>query len=211
MKGTSHVLIGAMAGAGAGLYLDADSLTLAICASVGGAAGLVPDLDTNGLASNAVTISKKKVKTPLLLMGVGVVCYAVYQFFQGTGSLSLKQLGLGIGMLILSAVITQKRMLTLTGVGVILGGVALDRTWLVLFGLFVVLASFFPHRSYTHSLLGFGFFALILRMAEADLQLEGLYLAGMAGYASHLIADMKLLPMNRRGVKLFAPIWNKEF
>jgi len=210
MKGTSHALIGAVAGVGAGLCLDADSLTLAICASVGGVAGLIPDLDTNGLASNAVTLSKKKVKTPLLLMGIGVVCYALYPFFQGAESLSLKQLGLGIGMMLLSAVITQKRMLTLTGVGVILGGVALDRSWLVLFGLFVVLASFLPHRSYTHSLLGLGFFALIMRLAETDLQLEGLYLAGMVGYVSHLIADMKLLPVNRRGVKLFAPIWNKE-
>ncbi|MFS0574070.1 metal-dependent hydrolase [Sporosarcina sp. 179-K 3D1 HS] len=211
MKGTSHLVIGTAAGACAGLYLNADPLTLVICAAVGGLSGVMPDLDTNGLASNTVTLSKKKVKTPLLLMGIGVVIYAFYQFIQGTDAMLFKQLGIGVGMVILSAVITQKRMLTLTGVGIVMGGVALDRTWLVLLGIFVILASFLPHRSYTHSLLGLGFFSLILQLAQTDLQLEGLYLAGMAGYASHLVADMRILPMNRRGVKLFAPVWNKEF
>lgn len=212
MKGTAHVLIGAAAGAGICLYQDTSLLTIAIGATVGAVAGVIPDLDTNGLASNAVTLSKKKVKTPLFLMGIGVMFYAVFQLFSGSADTSFaKQAGIGAGMLILSMIMTQKRMLTITGAGVVMAGVALDWTWLLLFGIYVIIASFLPHRSYTHSLLGLLFFAVIAKMAQADLNLDGIYLAGITGYASHLIADMKILPMNRRGVKIFAPVWNKEF
>jgi len=49
-----------------------------------------------------------------------------------------------------------------------------------------------------------------LHHLQQEWAFEGLLIAGIAGYTSHLIADMKLLPMNRRGVKWFAPLWNKE-
>jgi len=48
-------------------------------------------------------------------------------------------------------------------------------------------------------------------MFQEAMDLEGLLIVGVVGYISHLITDMKCLPMNRRGVKLFAPVWNKEF
>ena len=50
-----------------------------------------------------------------------------------------------------------------------------------------------------------------MHMAQATLDFDGLFFVGVLGYISHLVADMKMLPVNRRGVKLFAPIWNKEF
>jgi inner membrane protein len=39
---------------------------------------------------------------------------------------------------------------------------------------------------------------------------DGLFQAAMIGYISHLIGDMKFLPFNKKGVKLFLPLSSKE-
>ena len=149
-----------------------------------------------------------------MLMGIGVILYSLNQLFISTtfDLQFLLSILIGGGMVVLSKVMTQKRMLTLTGIGVIMGGVALGMTlWIVLLGVYILIASFLPHRSYTHTLIGLSFFAVIMHMAQATLDFDGLFFVGVLGYISHLVADMKMLPVNRRGVKLFAPIWNKEF
>ena len=214
MKGSSHLTIGIVAGLGVGLYTQAEPLTIGIFAAVGGVSGVFPDLDTNGLASNKITLSKGLIKTPLMLMGIAVIVYSLYQsFISMTIDMQLLlSILIGGGMMLLSNVITQKRMLTITGIGIVMGGVALDMTlWIMLLGVYIIIASFLPHRSYTHSLIGIVFFGVIMYLAQTALQYEGLFIVGIIGYTSHLIADMKLLPVNRRGVKFFAPFWNKEF
>ncbi|MBE1554755.1 metal-dependent hydrolase [Sporosarcina limicola] len=214
IKGTSHLTIGAAGGIGVGLYTQADPLTLGLFAAVGAVSGLIPDLDTNGLASNKITLSKGLIKTPLMLMGIGIIIYSLYQSFISTtfDFQLLLSILIGGGMVVLSKIITQKRMLTLTGVGVVMGGLALNMTlWIMLLGVYILIASFLPHRSYTHTIIGLSFFAGIMHMAQTALSFDGLFLVGIVGYISHLVADMKALPVNRRGVKFFAPIWNKEF
>lgn len=214
MKGISHLAIGTATGIGIGLYTEASPLTLGVFAIVGGISSLIPDLDTNGLASNKITLSKGIIKAPMRLIGVGLVLYALYQAFSSLlFDLSfIIWILIGGGMVGASNIMKQKHMLTFTGIGVVIAGLAFNITmWLILLGVYVIVASFLPHRSYTHSLIGLGFFAIILYMAEEALSFEGIFLVGLVGYISHLLADMKLLPANKRGVKLFAPIWNKEF
>ena len=214
MKGSSHLTIGAATGIGVGLYTEANPTTLICFAVVGAVAGLIPDLDTNGLASNKITISKGVIKTPLLLMGIGVILYTLYQsyFASHIDLQTLIRICIGGGMVLLATIITQKRMLTITGVGLIMGGVALNMTiWIVLLGVYIIISSFLPHRSYTHSLIGLVYFSVIMFLAQKALNLDGLLLVGALGYLSHLLADMKVLPVNRRGVKFFAPLWNKDF
>lgn len=63
-------------------------------------------------------------------------------------------MAIGISMTAISAKIRQKHMLTITGIGVLAGGVILQELWLILFGIYILIASFVSHRSYTHSLLG---------------------------------------------------------
>jgi inner membrane protein len=102
-------------------------------------------------------------------------------------------------------------MLTITGLGVLAGGISLQEIWLIMLGIYIIIASFVPHRSYTHSLLGIVFFALISHYLEASLRIEGIFLTCLLGYISHLVADMKVLPFNKRGVKFFLPFSAKEF
>lgn len=214
MKGVSHLAIGAVTGIGIGLFEQVDPLTVGVFAVIGGICGLVPDLDTNGLAANKITLSKKMIKSPMLILGTLVILFALYQALtmSGFNEQFLYRIFVGGGLLLLATIITQKRMLTLTGAGVVASGVAMDMTvWVILLGVYMIMASFLPHRSYTHSIIGVIFFGIILYMAESALNMQGLFYVGLAGYVSHLIADMKLLPINKRGVKLFAPLWNKEF
>ena len=213
MEGSTHAVIGVTVGAFAGYQVQPDVTTIAVGALVGGVSALVPDLDTNGLASNRITLSKKITQWLMQLVGAGILIAIVYQFFNSGFSPSLLLYG-GIGLLffIVSRFITQRRMLTLTGVMVMwLGFVMHQSIGILLAGSYIVIASFLSHRSYTHSLLGLFFYAFILNQLQQEWALNGVLAAGIAGYASHLIADMKLLPMNRRGVKWFAPFWNKEW
>lgn len=62
MKGSSHLAIGVTVGAVTGFVTQPDISTILICGAIGGILGVVPDLDTNGLASNRITLSKKVSK-----------------------------------------------------------------------------------------------------------------------------------------------------
>ncbi|WP_339251654.1 metal-dependent hydrolase [Sporosarcina sp. FSL W8-0480] len=212
MKGSSHAAIGAAAGAIAGYQMQPDLYTIVVSSLIGGVSALVPDLDTNGLASNRITLSKKFAQWLMQSVGIGTLVAIAYQFFTtGFSPSIILYAGIGLLFFIISHFITQRRMLTLTGVMVMWLGIVMHQSiGILLAGSYIVIASFLPHRSYTHSLLGLAFYAFILHHLQQEWAFEGLLVAGIAGYTSHLIADMKLLPINRRGVKLLAPLWNKE-
>jgi inner membrane protein len=135
----------------------------------------------------------------------------VYIFFEGTGSERWLGIGAGVAIIVIASYIKQRHMLTITGLGVLAGGISLQEIWLILLGIYIIIASFIPHRSYTHSLLGIGFFAFIAHYFEASIRIEGIFLTCLLSYSSHLIADMKVLPFNKRGVKFFLPFSSKEF
>ncbi|PIC99179.1 MULTISPECIES: metal-dependent hydrolase [unclassified Sporosarcina] len=213
MKGTSHLFIGTVVGAVAGYAVQPDIQTALIGAAVGGISGVVPDLDTNGLASNSITLSKKVSKWLMETAGIVILLTLIYQvFIEGLSQDIYVYGGIGLLLLIVSRIITQRRMLTITGILVMLLGFVLDQSpGILLAGSYIIIASFLPHRSYTHSIIGIVFYAYILKHLYAQWPIDGLVAAGLAGYISHLLADMKVLPVNRRGVKWFLPLWGREF
>lgn len=214
MKGSSHAYIGAAAGAIAGFQINpADPVIIATCAIIGSISALVPDLDTNGTASNRITLSKSFSQWLMRLVGMGLLIAIAFQYVQtGLTPKIILFAAIGALLLVVSRFIKQKRMLTLTGILVMAIGFVLHQSiGILLAGSYIIMASFLPHRSYTHTLIGLAFYAFILHHINEQWPIDGLIIAGTAGYASHLIADLKLLPVNRRGVKLFAPIWNKEW
>ncbi|WP_153730906.1 metal-dependent hydrolase [Sporosarcina obsidiansis] len=213
MRGTSHLVIGAAIGAAVGYQTQPELTTVLICTAVGGASALVPDLDTNGLATNRVTLSKKVSQMVLRFLGLAMLIVMVYLSLQRGYQTSDLTYGIaGAVLVVLSQVITQRRLLTLTGIFVVVFGLYLhNSTGIILAGSYIVIASFLPHRSYTHSIVGIVFYAFILHYLLLQWPMTGVFVAGLAGYASHIVADMKILPMNRRGVKPFAPLWNRVF
>lgn len=101
-------------------------------------------------------------------------------------------------------------MLTITGVAVIVGGFSLEELWVILLGIYIMIASVSSHRSYTHSLVGVGFFGYIAFLFDSSLGMDGVFYACLGGYISHLIGDLRILPFNKRGVKMFLPLSSKE-
>lgn len=58
--------------------------------------------------------------------------------------------------------------------------------WTMLAGLYIAIAAYVPHRSFTHSFLGVGLAGMIGFLASPNLVYFGFF---MAGYLSHLFAD----------------------
>lgn len=208
MKGSTHAVIGAAGGFVVANTLQTDPTTTVIFVGLGAVSGLIPDLDIDGKLSGRITFSHKIIRRIAQLIGLMMIFYS---FYQGTDT--EKYIGIGIGALIIgiASSIQQKHMLTITGIGVLVGGFSLDETWIILMGVYVIIASLIAHRSYTHSIIGVIFFGMIASNLENSLGIHGIYYTCLVGYISHLAADSKLLPMNQRGIKLFLPFSSKEF
>ncbi len=206
MNGTAHAAIGAATGFVVANTLHDASATLFLV-GLGSISGLIPDLDIDGKLRGKITLSHQMIRTVAPLIGLLIVFYS---FFKGADTEKYIGIGIGLGMIAISSCIRQKHMLSITGAGVIAGGIFLEETWLLLFGVYILIASLISHRSYTHSILGVIFFGFIASKLEVSLEIDGTFYTCLAGYISHLIADSKLLPVNKRGVKLFLPISSME-
>lgn len=174
---------------------------------LGGISGLIPDLDIDGKLRGKITLSHKVIRLSALIIGIMMV---IYSFFEK--SEIERWIGIGIGLLIMfiSSLIKQKHMLTITGVAVLLGGLSVEEIWIILLGIYIMIASVSSHRSYTHSLVGIAFFGYIAFLFESSLGMDGVFYTCLGGYISHLIGDLKILPFNKRGVKMFLPLSSKE-
>ncbi|MCF6136653.1 metal-dependent hydrolase [Pseudalkalibacillus berkeleyi] len=208
MKGTSHLLVGGVAGLVTSNVLQTDPLTTGILIISGGIAGLVPDIDVDGTLSNKITNSHKFLQTLAYIIGVIIMAYS---FMTGSDSEKWNGIGAGVGIILIASFITRRHMLLVSGLGVVAAGLFLDENWLFLSGIYITVASIVPHRSYTHSILGVIFFGVIASQLETSVGVNGLYWACLAGYVSHLVGDMKFLPVNKRGIKLFLPFSTKDF
>ena len=207
LNGTSHAVIGSATGfMVANVFQTSPSATL-LLVGLGGVSGLIPDLDIDGKLRGKITLSHKMIRLAALVIGMMMI---LFSYLEKIGT--ERWLGIGIGLLIIVAAsfIKQKHMLTITGIAVVAGGVSLQELWLILLGIYLVIASFTSHRSYTHSILGIIFFGVIASNLESSIGIQGVFYSCIGGYISHLIADLKILPFNKRGVKLFLPLSSKE-
>ena len=207
VNGTAHTAIGAATGfIVANTFENEPSVTL-LLVGLGAVSGLMPDLDIDGKLRNKITLSHKVIQAAAQLIGILLI---IYSFYEERNMERWMGIGIGFGMMILSAFIKQKHMLIISGVGVLAGGFSLQENWLLLLGIYILIASLVSHRSYTHSILGIVFFGFIAFNLERSVGIEGVYYACLGGYISHLVADLKLFPFNKRGIKLFLPLSTKE-
>jgi inner membrane protein len=203
LNGTAHTAIGAATGFIAANTFHSSPTETIILVGLGAVSGLMPDLDIDGKLRGKITLSHKVIRLTALLIGVLMVFYS---FYEGTATEKWFGIGSGLVIMIVSSLIKQKHMLTITGIGVLVGGISLSEVWLILLGVYVIIASITSHRSYTHSILGVIFFGIIASKLEVSLGIHGVYYACLGGYISHLLADLKILPFNKRGIKLFLPV-----
>ncbi len=207
MNGTSHMAIGAATGFMVANSFGSGPDITATLVAIGGISALMPDMDIDGKLSNRLTFSSKMIKAVAQIIGFLMM---VYSYLEGTGKEQWLGISYGAGMIAISTFITQRRMLSITGIGVTACGWQLNETWLWMLGVFILIASFVSHRSYTHSFLGIVYYSFVAYYLEASLMIEGVFEACVIGYVSHLIGDMKILPFNKRGIKVFLPLSSKE-
>lgn len=207
MNGTAHAVIGSATGyIVANTYQTSPYATL-LFVGLGAVSGLMPDLDIDGKLRGKITLSHKMVRLSAMIIGLLMIFYSVLEKMAAE-----RWMGVGIGLLIVlvASLIKQKHMLTISGIAVLLGGLSLGELWIILLGIYFIIASLTSHRSYTHSILGVVFFGIIAFHLESSLGILGVFYTCLAGYISHLIADLKILPFNKRGIKLFLPLTSKE-
>ncbi|MFT8320736.1 MAG: metal-dependent hydrolase [Bacillus sp. (in: firmicutes)] len=207
MKGTSHAVVGAATGFIVANSIQATPTTTVVLVGLGGISGLMPDMDIDGKLSNKITLSHQVFKNLAQVIGLLMIFYSVYK---GSVQDMLYGIGLGSAIILISYLLKQRHMLTVTGIGVLLGGISLQELWLTLLGFFIIISSFIPHRSYTHSILGIIYYGYIAFLLEQSIKIEGVYYTCLLAYISHLVCDFRLLPFNKRGVKLFLPLSSKE-
>ena len=207
MNGTLHAAVGSATGFVVANSLQTSPTATLLLVGLGGISGLIPDLDIDGKLRGKITLSHKVIRLSALIIGIMMV---IYSFFEK--SEIERWLGVGIGFLIMliASLIRQKHMLTITGIAVLVGGLSVEELWVILLGIYIMIASVSSHRSYTHSLIGVVFFGFIASLFESSLGIEGVFYACLGGYISHLIGDLKILPFNKRGVKMFLPLSSKE-
>jgi inner membrane protein len=203
LNGTAHTAIGAATGFIVANTFHSSPTETIILVGLGAVSGLMPDLDIDGKLRGKITLSHKVIRLAALFIGV---LMAFYSFYEGKAAEQWFGIGSGLAIMIVSSLIKQKHMLTITGIAVLAGGISLSEVWLILLGVYIVAASITAHRSYTHSILGVIFFGVIASKLEGSLGMDGIFYACLGGYISHLIADLKILPFNKRGIKLFLPV-----
>lgn len=207
MNGTSHAAIGAITGFFIANNYQADPKTTVILVAVGGVTGLVPDLDIGGKLRRRLTIPHTYIRNIARLIGI---LLTIYSLFQKADTSPYIAGGIGATLFLLASIFKQKHMLMVTAFCVFIGGYLLEENWILLFGVYIFIASVSSHRSYTHSLVALCLFSFIGYLFEQSIGIEGIYYTCLFGYISHLIADSRLLPFNKRGVPLFLPLSQKE-
>lgn len=209
MKGSSHAVIGAATGVGTAVWLQSTPIETALFACVGGVAALVPDLDVNGKLANKITVEKKWL---ILFFTAAGLLLALYSYFMLFGLKQATGFMISLGLLLLPRLfIKQRMMLFLTGLLVMYAGWYINETWVLYAGLFILFSSLVSHRTWTHSIIGILFFYLVAAEIARAYPVPGLLAVLVLSYVSHLVADMRILPANKKGTKFFYPIWKKEF
>ncbi|MFU0791843.1 MAG: metal-dependent hydrolase [Virgibacillus proomii] len=207
MNGTVHAAIGTVTGFIVANNLQSSPSETVLLISLGATSALIPDLDIDGKLRGKITLSHKILRAVTQVVGILLIIYSLYKGVDYRGWIGI---GIGFALLSLSLSIKRKHMLTITGIGILAAGVSFGEVWLSLVGIYIIIASFVPHRTYTHSIVGLIFFGYIAFQFQQSMKIEGAYYTCVIGYISHLIADSKCIPFNRRGIKLFLPFWNKE-
>ncbi|OMP66932.1 metal-dependent hydrolase [Domibacillus epiphyticus] len=209
MKGSTHAVIGAATGLGVSIWINASPIETAVLSGIGAISALVPDLDVNGKLANKITVEKKWL---ILFFTAAGLLLALYSYLMLSGIKQMSGFFISIGLLLLPRLfIKQRTMLFITGAFILYTGWRIDQLWIMYTALFIIFSSIVSHRTWTHSLIGTALFAVVALEISRAYPLPGLFATLLLGYVSHLAADMKMLPSNKKGTKWFYPLWKKEF
>ncbi|QHJ07837.1 metal-dependent hydrolase [Hymenobacter busanensis] len=207
MRGSSHLAIGLITGAGIAAVAPDLKLSLPGIA-LAGFSSLAPDLDHPGSRlSKRLGFAQNFVRWAFAGAGVLLAVFAHFNLAPGPNqrvafTAALSMFLIGMAMQNQSA---RKLALLFTGVASVLAGLYWQFLWLSLLGAFVATAPFTSHRTWTHTIWAAALWTYIGYLANKDLGWHGVAAYAGGGYMSHLLADT----LTKSGIRYVLPLSDK--
>ncbi len=209
MRGTAHLTIGlitgvAIAGLVPGLPFSLPGIALA------GFSSLAPDLDhPESRLSQRLGFAQKYVRYVFTLGALAIAGFSYAQMRPGPEQRLYYTVALAFGLIgvAMQGGSTRKLALLFTGLGTVVAGLYTEQLWASLLGVFISLAPFTTHRSWTHTIWAVGLWTYIGHLADQRLGWHGVAVFAGAGYASHLVADT----LTKSGIRYFFPLVDFSF
>lgn len=210
MTGKTHLAIGMTIGAMAAVYYTNVMEDAAIYIAVASFSALAADLDGNSMLSSKLGKLSKLIREFTLWFGILFAALIGYYYVTETSPSPL-YLGAAGAVFLLGLVAKQgvirNVLVSVVGAALVYAGYVHQMHWLVGFGLFVAFVPWLKHRGMTHTIWAIPIWGAIGWGLEQHIQLEGIALISILGYASHLIADT----LTPSGVKWLYPLMKKSF
>jgi len=209
MRGTAHLAIGlitgvAIAGLVPGVPVSLPGIALA------GFSALAPDLDhPESRLSQRLGFTQNYVRWAFGAAALGLAAFAYFQLPAGPDQRLSYVAALAFGLLgvALQGGSARKLALLFTGLGTVLAGLYAQMLWLSLLGVYISLAPFTSHRSWTHTIWAAALWTYIGYLANQSLGWHGIMHYAGAGFASHILADT----LTKSGVRWLLPLSDFSF
>jgi inner membrane protein len=204
LRGSSHLAIGLITGVAIGGLVAGAKFSPAGIALAGFSA-LAPDLDhPESRLSKRLGFAQNYVRWAFVVAAAGLALYTHFMEPPGPDRRMGFTAALAFGLLgaAMQGGSARKLALLFTGLSTVMAGLYTGYVWLSMVGLFVAVAPFTSHRSWTHTIWAAGLWTYIGHLANQSLGWHGVALFAGGGYVSHLLADT----LTKAGVKWFMPL-----
>ncbi len=209
MRGTAHLAIGLITGVAiAGLVPGVPASLPGI--ALAGFSALAPDLDhPESRLSQGLGFAHNYVRVAFGATALGLAAFAYFQLNPGPDQRLSYVAALAFGLLGVALQGGSARNLALlfTGLGTVLAGLYAQMLWLSLLGVYISLAPFTSHRSWTHTIWATALWTYIGYLANRSLGWHGIMHYAGAGFASHILADT----LTKSGVRWLLPLSDFSF
>ncbi|TLS52435.1 metal-dependent hydrolase [Paenibacillus antri] len=210
MKGSTHLAIGAAIGAASTLYYPFHPNHGAVYMLVASFSALAADLDGPSLLSGKLGKLSRWLRGFALWSGILLVIANAY-WFVFEDWFSFQYSSIAVVVLLLSLVTSQgtirNALVSIVGLGLMYAGLRSGQAWLMELGGFVAWVPWLKHRGMTHTVWALLIWGTIGWGLEKQIGIPGVTATAVAGYASHLLADM----LTPNGVKWLSPLYKKSF
>lgn len=208
MKGSTHLSIGLAIGAVAVTHYPFSMKNAAWYLGVAACSALSADLDGPSILNRRIRKTARWIHRSFVGLSVCSGGGLLYQYVRN-GYLNQEEVFITVIIVLLGLVakesLLRNIMVSMVGGGMLFAGIKFSWDWLIGLGIFITWVPWLTHRGLSHTIWAVMLWGAIGWELEQHLQIAGIALVSLCGYASHLIADT----VTPRGVKWFYPLYKR--
>ncbi|WP_134703213.1 metal-dependent hydrolase [Ammoniphilus sp. YIM 78166] len=204
MNGLGHTVMGASFGAFASV-MTTGAIDLQMIA-ISTISASFADFDTGSKVRNKLSGNPLRTKIALIATGLASTVYHFLHSYSLTSFSVLASMTIVIVGLFMNHRQAKKTFIHVIASVIGFTGLYYHQYWVTGLAIFIALAPHAAHRTWTHSIWALIAMYFIFDGAQ-EAGVKGALIGGMAGYVSHIVADMFTV----NGVKLFYPLIDKNF